>query len=315
MLKLKILVVDDSPVITEMVQDAFTAEGYRVLTADDGARGLELALSENPDLIIADIQMPGMDGWELCSQIRSNPYTSFIPFMFLTQKSDSPDRIKGLQMGADDYLTKPFAMEELVARVNLILQRVLKTQEAMLTRKSKSLSGTTSEIGLADLLQMFAINQKTGRLKITRTAQPTGFLAFLSGKLIRAELGNLTGQKVVYRLLGWQDANFEVEPLIDLGQDESLPERVETLLMEGARQIDEINVLENNFSLADKYLRVRDEKLPLISELSEQEQDILEAIEKKPDFSEVLDSLSYPDLEIYKTVVKFFRQGIIEARG
>jgi CheY-like chemotaxis protein len=315
MLKLKILVVDDSPVITEMIQDAFTAEGYRVLVADDGVKGLELALAENPDIIIADIAMPGMDGWELCSQIRSNPYTSFIPFIFLTQKTEAPDRIRGLQMGADDYLTKPFDMEELLTRVNLIFQRMLKTQEALLTRKSVSLSGTTREIGLADLLQMFALNQKTGLLKISRIGSPTGRLAFVSGRMIRAELGKLEGLKVIYRLLGWKDANFEVEPLIDLRQDPALPEKVETLLMEGARQLDEMNVLEEKFSLSGKRLHIRDEKLPLMSELLEEEQEVLAAIEAHGTFSRVLDELPYPDLEVYRIIVNFSRQGIIETEG
>ncbi len=315
MLKLKILVVDDSPMITEMIQDAFSAEGYRVVVADDGAKGLKLALAENPDLIIADISMPGMDGWELCSQIRSNPYTSFIPFIFLTQKSEAPDRIRGLQMGADDYLTKPFDMGELLARVNLIFQRMLKTQEALLTRKSISLSGTTQEIGLSDLLQMFALNQKTGLLKISRMGSPTGRLAFLSGGLIRAELGKLAGPKVIYRLLGWSDANFEVEPLIDLTRDPALPEKMETLLIEGARQLDEMNVLEKNLSFAGKRLHIRDEKLPLMSELSDREQEVLAAIEAHGVFSRVLDEVACPDLEIYKIIVNFFRQGIIETEG
>ena len=96
MLKLRILVVDDSVTIRELVRDAFDKRGYRVHTAADGHEALEITLKENPDIIISDIAMPGMDGWDFCDQVRKNPYTSFIPFVFLSKKSETPDRIRGL---------------------------------------------------------------------------------------------------------------------------------------------------------------------------------------------------------------------------
>lgn len=317
MLRLKILAVDDSPTVTELIKDAFEAEGYRVMTAGDGVSALNLALAENPDLIIADITMPGLDGWELCGQIRNNPFTSFIPFIFLTAKTEAPDRIRGLQMGADDYLTKPFAMEELKARVKLIFQRMLKTQEAVLLRQKKSLSGTTRDLGLADLIQMFAANQKTGLLKISRLGKPTGRIAFSAGRIIRAEVGMARGPKALARLLDWPDAQFEVEPLIDLDQDPRFEEKTEALLMESARQLDELHLLEKEFPLAGKSLRVVKEKRPAESELSPREAEILGRVEHSRSFLEVLDQLPYPDLDIYKTVVYFLRRGVvaIEERG
>ena len=313
LLKLKILAVDDSPTVTEMIRDAFAAEGYRVVTAADGATALNLALAENPDLIIADITMPGLDGWELCSQIRNNPFTSFIPFIFLSVRSEAPDRIRGLQMGADDYLTKPFAMEELKARVNLIFQRMLKTQEAVLIRRQKTLSGTTKDVGLSDLIQMFAANQKTGLLKITRVGKPTGRIAFSAGRVIRAELGNARGQKALFRLLDWPDAQFEVDPLVEMDRDESLAEKPEGLLLEGARQLDELHHLEQEYPLVGKMLRLLPERLPAESELTPREAEVLDQLQQTGNILEILDRLPYLDLDICKVVVYFIRKGMARA--
>jgi CheY-like chemotaxis protein len=313
LLKLKILAVDDSPMITEMIRDAFEVEGYRVFTAGDGAAALNLALAENPDLIIADITMPGLDGWELCSQIRSNPFTSFIPFIFLTVRNQAPDRIRGLQMGADDYLTKPFAMEELKARVNLIFQRMLKTQEAVLLRRRNTLSGTTRDMGLSDLIQMFAANQKTGLLKISRVGKPTGRIAFSAGQVIRVELGAARGQKALFRLLDWPDAQFEVDPLTDLDRDESLSEKSEALLLEGARQLDELHHLEQEYPLVGKTIRLLPERAPAESELSPREAAVLGRLQESGNILLILDQLPDPDLDVCKVVVYFIRKGMAVA--
>ncbi len=311
MLKLSILAVDDSPVITEMIKDAFEAEGYKILAASDGSEALRIALEEYPDIIIADVKMPGMDGWELCSQIRSNPFTSFIPFIFLTAKTEAPDRIKGLQMGADDYLTKPFDMEELIARVNLILQRMRKTQEAALTRSSQTLAGSTSEMGLPDLLQMFGLNQKTGMLRISKVGHLPGRIALQDGKLVSAELGQLRGPKALYRLLEWDDAQFEVAPLMQTQPDTDLPESVEEALMEGMRQLDEKKKLEGEFPLYGKVLKVVEK--PPESEQSPREAELFNVLETAEDISSAMNALSWPDYEIYRMVVYFIRKGFVEA--
>jgi CheY-like chemotaxis protein len=311
MLKLSILAVDDSPVITEMIRDAFEAEGYKVMVAGDGAQALRMALENHPDLIIADVAMPGMDGWELCSQIRLNPFTSFIPFIFLTSRTEAPDRIRGLQMGADDYLTKPFEMDELIARVHLIFQRMRKTQEAMLLRGPRTLSGSTKEMALPDLLQMFGLNQKTGLLRITKLGLPTGRIAFENGKIIKAELGKAAGEKAVYRLLRWEDAHFDVEPLLNNERDPGMPVSVEETLLEGFRQIDETAQIEKDLGLAAKRLKIA--ALPPASELSPREAELIKAVRAASGFSELLDALPWTDFEICRMVSYFMRKGVIAA--
>jgi DNA-binding response OmpR family regulator len=120
----KILVVDDEAVLVETIAYNLEQAGYRVVTASDGNSALEAARSESPDLILLDIMLPGIDGLEVCRQLRKESNTATTPIVMLTAKSDEIDKVVGLEVGADDYVTKPFGRRELLARVRALLRRV-----------------------------------------------------------------------------------------------------------------------------------------------------------------------------------------------
>jgi len=116
-----IILIEDDRLIADPIVRALKGLGYTLLTAFDGASGLQLALSEPADLVILDIMLPEMDGWEVCKGIRKK---SVVPILMLTALSDEIDRILGLELGADDYMTKPFSTRELIARIKALLRRV-----------------------------------------------------------------------------------------------------------------------------------------------------------------------------------------------
>ncbi len=118
-----VLIVDDEPDILELVRFHVEKEGLQCHLAKDGEVALRLARSEKPDLIILDLMLPGVDGLEICRLLRREPATSHIAIIMLTAKAEEVDRIVGLEMGADDYLVKPFSPRELVARVKAVLRR------------------------------------------------------------------------------------------------------------------------------------------------------------------------------------------------
>ena len=109
----KILVIDDDRRITALLRRTLVFEGYEVQVAGGGEEGLRLAASWLPDLVLLDVLMPGLDGWEVCRRLRA---AGGVPVLMLTARDDVSDRVKGLDLGADDYLVKPFALEELLAR-------------------------------------------------------------------------------------------------------------------------------------------------------------------------------------------------------
>ena len=122
-----ILVIDDDELVSRTLQRALKMYDYQVMTANSGIEGLQLARRHRPDLFILDIMMPGVDGYQVCRQIRGDPLLRDLPVLFLTAKAKDEDKIEGFRAGADDYLIKPFNMQELELRVKAILRRV--TQE------------------------------------------------------------------------------------------------------------------------------------------------------------------------------------------
>lgn len=117
----KILVVEDEPNMVVGLRDNFEFEGYEVITALDGVEGLQLALAESPDLVVLDVMMPRMSGLEVCKQLRAQ--RASIPIIMLTARGQEVDKVVGLELGADDYVTKPFSIRELLARVKAVLRR------------------------------------------------------------------------------------------------------------------------------------------------------------------------------------------------
>ena len=123
----KVLIVDDEKNIVDIIAFNLKKEGYQVITASDGEEGVRKTFEENPDLILLDIMMPKMDGYEACRKIREKKHT---PIIMLTARAEEVDKVLGLEMGADDYVTKPFGVRELMARVKANLRKVAALQEA-----------------------------------------------------------------------------------------------------------------------------------------------------------------------------------------
>ncbi|HEY7714628.1 MAG TPA: response regulator [Candidatus Binatia bacterium] len=119
----KILVVEDEPDISKLVSYNLTQERFKVLTAEDGEQALKVIQREKPNLVVLDLMLPGLSGIEVCKILRDRPETAKLPILMLTAKAGETDRVVGLELGADDYLAKPFSPREMVARVRAILRR------------------------------------------------------------------------------------------------------------------------------------------------------------------------------------------------
>ena len=145
-----ILMVDDNPANLQVLQATLDGRGYRLLAARDGARALSIAANASPDLILLDIMMPAMDGFEVCRRLKSDPGTDDIPVIFLSALEETEDKVRGLELGAVDYITKPFQPQEILARVNThltlrCLQRQLREANAELTELNENLEQKVAE--------------------------------------------------------------------------------------------------------------------------------------------------------------------------
>jgi DNA-binding response OmpR family regulator len=127
----RLLIIEDELPMRTALKDVLEGEGYRVLTAPDGETGLQRALNDKPDLILLDVMMPRLDGYSLCRELRR--LAKAVPVLMLTAKGQIEDRVRGLDVGADDYLVKPFSTDELLARVRAVLRRVQKPANSLKT--------------------------------------------------------------------------------------------------------------------------------------------------------------------------------------
>jgi DNA-binding response OmpR family regulator len=119
-MKNKILLIDDDPTLLDLLSQYLQDADYQVFTAPNGVSGMKLAYNERPDLVLLDVMMPGMDGWEICARLRE---MTQVPIVMVTAKSSEADKLRGFRLGVDDYVTKPFSFAELVARVQAVLAR------------------------------------------------------------------------------------------------------------------------------------------------------------------------------------------------
>jgi DNA-binding response OmpR family regulator len=138
----RVLLVEDDPTLRETIAYNLRAQGYEVLLAADGYQALNAARREQPDLMVLDVMLPGIDGFEVCRVLRRE---SSLPILMLTARSDEVDRVVGLEMGADDYLTKPFSMRELLARVKALLRRVELIREELAVEQAQPAGGSARE--------------------------------------------------------------------------------------------------------------------------------------------------------------------------
>ena len=313
----RVLVVDDSALLRQVLNDAFSPHDYEVIEAADGREALLRLAEASPDLIIADILMPVMDGWALCEEVRRDPSTRDLPFIFLTTERDVPKRIKGLEMGADDYVCKPFSKEELLARAAGLLRRAGRGRRAAAAAPTprQHLSGSTDHIGMADLLQLLSLNAKTGTLHLT--GESVARVYFRHGAIVNAETQGLTGEKALFRIMAWRTAWFDFEP----GEPARAVEAVlkagtSTVLIEGFAHLDELRDLIEKLPPASARLRIppgSEDAREGVKLTTTHRLILFTAGHRGVTLRQLIDTVPEKDLAAYAAVNDLLHRGLLEA--
>ena len=206
----KILIVDDNKTVRTLLSINLRKENFEVLEAENGVEGLDVVNEQMPDLVISDIIMPQMDGFEFCKQVRTTSKVPMVPFMFLTSIDQVATELRGLRTGADDYLIKSnIKKEELVGKVQAMLNKANEYKQAE-KEMQDGLYGKFSDLSLVDVLQLLIMNKKTGVLTITRDSEKAE-LYFDDGKMLHAEYKKVVGEEAVYNLGEWKEGVFRFE--------------------------------------------------------------------------------------------------------
>ena len=201
----KVLIVEDEPKLARAIALYLSARGYQVRTAAHGAEALEHVVRTRPDVIVADVMLPVMDGYTLCRRLRSDPVSCTIPILFLSAKDDDQDRIRGLKIGADDYLAKPSDLADIHSRIQALLARVEAARRVPVD--SIRLTGELAETDLMDVIQALEMYEQTGPLMLKQNGE-SGVLYFQEGRIVGAELGTAGGQQPLVSLLTWKMGTY-----------------------------------------------------------------------------------------------------------
>jgi CheY-like chemotaxis protein len=242
----RVLVVDDDPWMHRIIAAHLSGLSIKIDTADEGTTALAKALAINPDLIISDVMMPGMDGWALVREIRAHARFTFVPFIFLTSLSSAGDLLRGFRLGADDFLCKPFTGKQLVERVLAALKRSERTLASAQARLGDShgsgLRGTLGDVSLASLLMLFEMERKTGLLALARKHPKERCRIFLRRGRVVAALSDLDGGLVhalaIYQALYWTEGTFSFSA-VAIEVTDCVQMSTTQLLIDGARRLDE----------------------------------------------------------------------------
>jgi DNA-binding response OmpR family regulator len=230
------LVVDGEPQARRFLRGVLEAYSFKVFEADEGEAGLKLAIAKRPWLILSEVNMSGMDGFEFCRRVRRQAVTRHTPLIFISAWDDYRERQLGLKLGADDYLSKSASLRELLIRVQLILKRY--SDVGTRTRKGAGLEGSIDLIGAPGLLQMCHLGRFSGNCTV-RTDSKRMQIGFREGEIVTAAGEGASGAGAVYEFLSWAEGHFEFVPAVVQTEEAELRESFDYLLLEGCRRLDE----------------------------------------------------------------------------
>ena len=203
-----VLVVEDDTSMARVLEVQLRTGGYKVLHAADGEEGLKVALEHAPDLILSDIMMPLMDGYELCRNVKRNPKLWQIPVILLSAKADRASVIHGYAVGAAKYLIKPMKREELYKAIDLRLKYAAKARQT-LERKARDMEGDLARIDIFKILDLFSIGGWSGYIELTNEVGKRGCVYLEHGAIDKCSLEGQFSPYSIFLLLSWEEGTFK----------------------------------------------------------------------------------------------------------
>jgi CheY-like chemotaxis protein len=309
-----LLVVDDSRLILELVSDGFTSRGYLVYQAACAEDALELLDGASPDAIVADILMPGMDGWAFFEAVKNHERLSGTPFVFLTTEAELRKRLRGLNIGADDYVTKPFDVEELHARVERLIERRRAIERAR-AEDDTLLGGSMEHLAMPDLLQILSLHGTDGTLVLT-SPPDEGRIVLDRGRIVHAECDAASGIKALYRMLGWVAASFRLVRRDPSRDDErTINAPTASLVMDGLVSLDEWHRWQPELPASEIPIEIdlaTGQDLKRI-DLDSVERELIDLIGAESTVDDILNGSPRTDAEIAAALCGCLERGVLRA--
>ncbi len=311
MSKQSLLLVDGDTRSLRVLEVSLRKAGFTVTPAESVQDALDKLDLHVPDLIISETKFPTeTDGFELRRRVRANADWAEIPFVFLTTETAIENKIRGLELGVEDFLTKPIYIKEIVTRINILLakrQRMAFDER----RDGTRFAGRVNDMPVVDVIQTIEVSRKSGVIQFTGPHERTAAIYFREGKVIDAEAGTLQGEYAVYRLLTWAEGEFEVV-FRTVRRREAISTSSQGLLMEGMRRLDEWSrLLEQLPALSHRFEIDTIELATRLGEVPDDNNRILRLIDGKRSLLEVIDASDVGDLECLQAISRLYFEGML----
>ena len=311
MSKQSLLLVDGDTRSLRVLEVSLRKAGFTVTPASSVNDALDKLELHAPDLIISETTFTDGDGFELRRRVRATAEWGEIPFIFLTAEAAIENKIRGLELGVDDYLTKPIYIKEIVTRINILLQ---KRQRARFEERKDGrtrFAGRVTDMPVVDVIQTIEISRKSGVIQFVGERGRQAAIYFRDGKVIDAEAGTLQGEDAVYRLLTWSEGEFEVV-FRTVRRREVITTSSQGLLMEGMRRLDEWSrLLEQLPPLTHRFDLDTAELASRLGDVPDDNNRILRLIDGKRTLEQVIDASDFGDLECIQAVARLYFEGLL----
>jgi DNA-binding response OmpR family regulator len=306
-----LLAVDDNRLILRVISDFFVPQGWEVIAVESVAAARAVLDRAVPDAIVSDILMPEIDGWAFFEGVRGQAATETVPFVFLTVESELPQRLRGLHLGADDYMTKPFAVEELHARIERLVERRDALESARRGGEAL-LAGSVEHLAISDLLQILSLNGKDGTVAL-RQDDREGRIEFVAGQIVDAEAGTARGTKALFRMLGWTAAAFRVMPRAGSPRETTISGGTANVLMDGLVSLDEWGRWKELLPPPEASLALSsDARIRLHGHnVTPAEFDVLARAKSGVGVQRAIDDSPHPDAQVAEAICTLMTRGIV----
>ncbi len=308
MAKRNVLLVDPDPRHLRVMEVALRNAGFAVTPLTDGAEAWARVSSEGFDLVIADTALPSLDGYELCRRLRAEPRLEATPLVLVSGDDGVEHKVRGLELGADDYLTRPIYTRELVARVRALMQKRERARAEASGRRR--FYGSLGDMSVVDLIQTMARGRKSGTVHVERPGAHAT-LWFRDGALIDASTGRLQGVDAVYRALTWEAGEFDIEFRAP-ARPTAITTPTQDVLMEGLGRLDAWSrLVEQLPPLTTIYEVDYDELAERLGELPDEANALLRLFDGRRSAIEAIDDAPLGDLDALGVMSQLWFEGMI----
>jgi len=307
-----VLVADGDPKNLQILKENLEASGFIVITVSNGNRAWEEIQRTPPKLILSELNLPGMTGYQLLERLQADPNTASIPLIFLTNQREIQQRVRSFELGAKDYLVKPLHVKEVIAHIRMVLRRLERRKVEQLETYMK-FSGRLDQLNLSDLIESFGVERKTGVLTLSN-GRRTGQVYFRDGTVVNASLGDVKLEQAVYQMFSWNHGFFNM-----VFRDVDVPDGISIsnlgLLLQGMKRMEirenliaQLSSPKTAFIITPTFKSIVERK-----KVGDAVASFIQLLDGKRDVEQIIDDSGADDLVTLKRIIRLYQQGFIKA--